>query len=673
MVPLAESPTRTEFLFLPEWHQTAFYILIAFATTVCVWQVCKYAFHWMSGKPISWKPDYLRGIIEFVLLQRKVRSSRPLSGAPMHLLIFYGFVALFLGTTLLAINKYSPWKFHHGSYYLVYEFVLDWMGLAFVLGVTWAAGRRAFSPPRGMKSDFSDWVTLSLLLLLGLTGFLVEGARMNLVPRDFDSSAPIGQWIGQALPQLTPATYVGLWWIHVVLVAAFIAWIPQMRLRHILFAVASAAGSDPSAKMGRLRPVTIEEVEATGKIGAESPSDFSRWHILSLDACMQCGRCTEVCPANAVGKSLDPQKVVQDIRSATRTGTTVVDAVSEDALWACTTCNACVEACPVLIRHVDLIVESRRSLVAEGRLSGTAATMLRQLQSTQSAWGTQPADREKWMEGEDVPLARDLAAQQKTFDTLLWIGCAGAVDPGAIRTSKAVVRLLKKAGVNFACLGKDELCTGDPARRTGDEFTYQQLADSNIQTFKRFGVTRIVTPCPHCFNTLRNEYGDFGGDFEVIHHTQLIADLIEDGRLDAPEFSKGEVTLHDPCYLGRVNGEADAPRLALGVPSNQNGLETPLGQWLNQAQEDGNALAEPRHFGRKTLCCGAGGGRMWMEEETDQRPSARRAQELLDTGASKIAVACPFCRIMLDTSVPKEGSQAIPIEDIAEIVAKANE
>ncbi|HZH98517.1 MAG TPA: (Fe-S)-binding protein, partial [Fimbriimonadaceae bacterium] len=425
-----------------------------------------------------------------------------------------------------------------------------------------------------------------------------------------------------------------------------------------MFSVAGA----PERPMGELKAISMEEVEQTGQIGVAEAKDYSRWHLMSLDACMECGRCTEVCPAWKVGKVLNPKQVVQDIRGAMRTDENVPAAVSEEALWACTTCNACVEACPVLIRHVDLIVDARRNLVAEGKLSGTAAVMLRQTASTQNAWGAPASSREDWMKGLDVPLCRDGVE----FDYLFWVGCAGATDPGAIKTTKAVAQLLKQAGVKFACLGQEEACTGDPARRTGDEFLYQEMAMSNVSVFDRYDVKKVVTACPHCFNTLANEYGQMGRKMEVYHHSQLLADLVEARKLKPALPQYGEVAFHDPCYLARVNREAEAPRAAIGYPRSG----------LNDNTEPGlpshYPLMEAKNHGRKTLCCGAGGGRMWMEEPKDQRPGNKRAEELLSTGAKTVAIGCPFCRIMLDASIKQVTDDEIKIVDLAEMMQQAN-
>ncbi|MER3414443.1 MAG: hypothetical protein C4341_09505 [Armatimonadota bacterium] len=664
-------PTRTEFLFMGLPHKVAFYSLMALSVGVLAWQVRDRVRLWMTGRPISWRSPLLANFARYVLGQRKVRTSRTKSVAPMHLLIFYGFLTLFIGTTLLAINTYSPWKFHKGTYYLVYEFTLDIMGTALFVGLIWAMWRRLLAKPRALISSVSDVWTLVLLLALTVTGFLLEAARMSADPKPFDPSAPVGHWLSGYLPPITPTGYIGIWWFHSALVALFIAVIPRLRLRHILYAMASVSGAPPNP-MGELRHIPLEEVEQTGKIGAEKAADYSRWHLLSLDACMECGRCTEVCPANGVGKTLDPRQVVQSIRGIIGTDGAVAEAVTEDALWACTTCNACVEVCPVQIRHVDLIVEARRYLVAEGRLAGSGATLLRQLQSTESAWGTANSEREAWMQGNDIPLARELMARGEPFDVLLWVGCAGVADKGATEVTKSLAGLLKQAGVRFACLGKEERCTGDPARRVGDEFLFQAFAEANVATFEQYGVRTIVTSCPHCFNTIRNEYPQFSGNYEVLHHSQLLARLIEEGKLRAPNIESGSVTLHDPCYLARVNNEADAPRRALGVESRLNEHVTPIDRWLHSPMDEKRALAEPKHFAQKTLCCGAGGGRMWMEDPPNQRPSDRRMRELAETGAKTVAVACPFCRIMLDAARSTLPDADVELLDIVTLVERAN-
>ncbi len=655
--------------------RVAFYGLTFLSVVLLIIQLLGPARLWMKGKPIHWKPDYLKGIIVNILGQKKVQGSRPRSGAPMHLMIFYGFLSLFLATTLLAVATYSPLvgipNFHKGTYYLIFELSFDVLGLLFVIGIFWALGRRlAFQSKFGQKNpvttETKDYVALVILGFLGLTGYVLEAARIRNHPQEWDWCSAVGNLISKALPQIPDSAYVSLWWFHYIWFFAFVAFLPQMRLKHIVTATLTAAGS-PERPMGELVPVSILEVEQTGVIGTPTATDFSRWHLLSLDACMSCGRCTEVCPAHGVGKSLNPKNIVASLRESLYSGKPISESISEDDLWACTTCNACVEACPVLIRHTDIIVDSRRNLVAEGKLSGSAATMLRQTGSTGHAWGAAADVREDWMKGLDIPLARD----GQGFDILFWVGCAGATDPGAVKTTQATAKLMSQAGIRFACLGQEETCTGDAARRVGDEFTFQAMAEANIETFKRYGVKKIVTPCPHCLNTLKNEYQQFGAELEVQHHTQLLSELVAQGRLHPAIQNAGSTTYHDPCYLARANGEIDAPRAILGEKTSHNTEEPLVVHELTKEPDAYNSLVEPEHFGKKTLCCGAGGGRMWMEEEPGHRPSERRTQELLDTGAKTIAVSCPFCRIMLDTSL-KQADDTIRLLDLAELLQDAN-
>lgn len=718
-------PSREEFLHIGA-GKYVFYCLIYLSLAIMAWQIVLRVRLWMQGRPVAERPagwrywiptkadlsKWLGNVWTYVLAQRKVRSSRRKSGAPMHLLIFYGFLALFLATTILAINTYGPWKFHQGTFYEAYETTFDLLGLLFVIGLIWALFRRIAMERRGgprtshapdgkrrgspLTTAWGDYATLGLLLLIGLTGYWLEATRISNNPKDWDHVSIVGFAWAQLQGRMSDGMYQFVWWFHVAWILILFAVIPRLRIRHIVMAILSTAGKDEQP-MGELKPISMAEVEQTGQIGVATAKDYSRWHLMSLDACMECGRCTEVCPAWNVGKVLNPKQVVQDIRGAMVDGANVAERVSEEALWACTTCNACVEACPVLIKHVDMIVDARRWLVAEGKLSGTGATMLRQVASTDHAWGQPRNAREDWMKGLDIPLCRDGVE----FEWLFWVGCAGATDPGAVKTTKAVAQLLKKAGVSFACLGQEEACTGDPARRIGDEFLFQEKAMGNAGVFQQYKVRKIVTPCPHCFNSLKNEYGQIfemldetsssagsqpaeGGQdgratnsLEVVHHSQMLAQLIAEGKLKAA--SGDDIVFHDPCYLARINNESDAPRAVFGQDTSYNEALSPEAGLLvaphplSSSNPGDGALREAEHMGRKTLCCGAGGGRMWMEEPPTQRPSNRRAEELVATGASTVAVGCPFCRIMIGDGLKQVTDREINLVDLAEALQKANE
>lgn len=649
-------PTREEFLYISDNGKHLFYTITYLCVAIMGYQFWLKSHFWMKGKPMpggdgKWRiPTIAQGkkwafqFLRYVMAQEKIRGSRKKSGSPIHLLIFYGFFTFFMATTLLAVNTYSPIKFHYGVYFEIYSVTVDLMGVAFIVGVVWAIGRRFLYNHRKngiMGHKWSDYWTLCLLLILALTGFWLAAARVSATPwHDWYWVTPTATAWGLAEGRYSPAMYQFVWWFHMGWIWLFFLTIPLMKLKHIVVAIPVVA-CEPGTPMGRLEPISMEEVEKTGKIGALEAADFDRWHLMSLDACTECGRCTEVCPAWNVGKILDPQQIVQKSRRAMYDQVPLGTTITEEELWDCTTCNACVEVCPVLIRQVDLIVDMRRGLVAEGKLAGSAAGMLRQTGSTGSAWGSS-TDREGWMQNLNIPLAKE----KKEFEYLFWVGCAGATDPSAIRTTQAFAQLMQKAGVDFACLGNEESCTGDPARRVGDEFLFQEKAMGNIETLKRYKFSKIVTCCPHCLNTVRNEYPDFEGQFEVEHHTQLLARLIEEGKLKP---AQGEVTYHDPCYLARVNKESDAPRSLMALP-----------------------VKEPEHNRHKTLCCGAGGGRMFMEEEAGKRPSERRVNELLETGASTVALGCPFCKIMLETGVPADKTDSIRLVDLAVLVQESN-
>ena len=692
-MPDRSVPTREEFLYFSLPEKLLFYALAAVAVGLMVAQIVRRARLWTAGRAThelrpGWRywtptPDAARrwahNVWTYVLLQKGVRASRKRSGAPMHVMLFAGFLAMLVATTLLSVNTYSPVKFHAGTYYLVYELVFDSLGLLLVAGLAWAivrrvrlaregqaltrawlarhpgadpdeAARQATDARRAPLSHGKwDLWALGLLIAISLNGYLLEGARIASHPQAvaaWDGVSWVGAGVSRLLPPgLGPVAYKSLWWFHSLLVLGLFVVIPRIRLRHMILAVGSLAGM-PERPMGALRTIPMAEVEETEQVGAKMPADLSRWALLSHDACMECGRCTEVCPAWNVGKILNPKVVVQSARDAMEGGLELAPTIGEEALWQCTTCNACVEACPVGIRQVDLIVDVRRNLVSEGALAGSPATMLRQVQSTGNAWG-QRGGREDWMAGLDVPLCRETP----DFEYLFWVGCAGSTDPAAMRTSKSVVSLLKRAGVSFACLGDEEGCTGDPARRVGDEFLFQERAEENAGAFEKYRVKKVVTACPHCLNTLRNEYGDFarpdGGELQVEHHTELLARLVQEGRLKEANASQSNVVFHDPCYLSRTNGITEAPyKVAQG-------------------------MAKPEFHGKKTRCCGAGGGRMWMDEAPDERPANARADQLLEGGATTVAMGCPFCRIMLEPAL-KDRNEAIRIADVSELMAEAN-
>jgi len=646
--------TREVFGNIAPWMRVVFFGMIAVSIAWPIWQIWARTRLWRKGQNADFEQNWMvriEQLIIYALGQKRVY--RKSLGAFLHLLLFSGFVVLTIGTTLLAIAYDGPYDFHHGRYYLIYELTMDTFGVAFIIGCLLAMYRRAFRRKPSLGHNKSDWWLLGLLLSLGVTGFAVEALRIHYtqVQPWIARWSTVGWLIDRSLLQrldieIARKLHLTAWWLHSILVAAFFASIPVTRFLHVITGPANIA-LRPRRPMGALVPLTVEEVERTGRTGVNTIAEFTRQQLLSLDDCMECGRCEDACPATASNKPLSPEAVVIDLRRLmSRGGGDVHTMIRDETLWACTMCQACVEECPVLIGHVDLISDMRRDLVGEGKLSGPPAKALQQISNQSNPYGRPNSERLAWAEGLDVPTVE----LNPGFEYLLWVGCAAAFDPRAQKIARATAQLLKEAKVNFAVLGAKETCTGDPARRIGDEFLYQQLAQGNVETLTRHKVKKIVTPCPHCYNTLKNEYTQFGGHYQVQHHSQLLAELIGKGRLSNDTNTSEPVTLHDPCYLARVNGEVDATRTVIG------------------AAKDTLFREMPRH-GKKTFCCGAGGGRMWFEESPAQRVSCLRAQEALATGARTVATACPFClNMMTDGIAGTQGGEKAKVLDIAELL-----
>ncbi|TME99988.1 MAG: (Fe-S)-binding protein, partial [Chloroflexi bacterium] len=427
-------------------------------------------------------------------------------------------------------------------------------------------------------------------------------------------------------------------------------YLPYSKHLHILVAAINVFFTR-TGRRGRLEPIDFEQPEADVRFGAATASDLTWKQLLDTMSCTECGRCQDVCPAYNTGKELSPKLLIMALRDQVRAQSTaalVPNAVTDNVVWDCVTCGACVQECPVGIEHIDHIVDLRRNLVmVESRFPEEAGTMLRDVDRASNPWGKAQADRAAWADGLDV---RVLQPGEPPPDVLFWVGCAPAFDERAKQGARSTAKLLKQAGVDFAILGPREACTGDPARRMGDEYTYQRLARQNVETLNESKVTKIVTTCPHCFNTIGNEYADFGGGYEVVHHTEFLAELVREGKLQ-PEAGSRKITYHDSCYLARHNDVLSAPR--------------------ELASASGQAVEMPRH-GRRTFCCGAGGARMWMEERRGRPINEERVREAAETGADTLAVACPFCTVMLDDGVRNTGTK-MEVIDLASLLHEAVE
>ncbi|MBT6449449.1 MAG: (Fe-S)-binding protein [Verrucomicrobiales bacterium] len=395
-----------------------------------------------------------------------------------------------------------------------------------------------------------------------------------------------------------------------------------------------------------MEPISMEEVEETGEVGVGRLEQFTRLDLLRLDACVSCGRCEDLCPAHEAGKPLSPRDLVQDLRTHMEGAAPAAlhgETIGAETLWACTTCNACNDICPLGVRPADYITDLRRYLIGEGELRGAPATSLQKMQRAGNPWGLPAQDRLKWADGLDVPTVAD----NPDFDVLYWVGCSAAYDRRTMKVARAVAQLLQRAQVNFAVLGPEERCTGESARRMGDEFLFQELAATNIETFTKHNVKKIVTHCPHCLNSLRQDYPQFDGHYEVIHHTQFLGELVAANKLKAAAVMNESVTYHDPCYLARVNGITEAPRALLPEITEM-----------------------PRH-GCQTACCGAGGGRMWFDDPAEERTGSGRITEALDTGAKTVAVSCPFCLTMMTDGVAAKNDQ-VKVRDVSELMLEEN-
>ncbi len=689
------SPSRETFGNIPHGGIVFFYWLTVVSIAAFTYGIWRRFQLWKKGLPIGvrafiagrlteiWsrlRPRLARLLTEG-LGQKRV-TGRGLAGWS-HIALFAGFMILFLGTTMLELDHLASGisqalKFHKGTYYVIYEFTLDIFGLIFLAGCLYFLWRRT-RRPRSLGHRATDWYVLGSFLAIGLTGYIVEGLRIVWQhPTGIAAHcSPIGLVISGWLSGLTDAgarsMHRAVWWIHAVLVFGFIVSVPYTRLLHLITGplnIFFAPGG-----LGRMVPLSMEEVEKTERIGVSAIDQFNQQQLLSLDACMECGRCEEACPAFATDKPLSPKKVVQDLKghmtrilnqngllTSTKENQSIGctqepalhgGVIQAETLWSCTACSACVRVCPVRIDPLTLLTDMRRNRVGEGTLSGTAATALRRMQSSGNPWGLPAADRAVWAEGLEVPLAKE----KSDFDILYWVGCAGSYDRRAQRVSRAMVKLLKLAKVNFAILGREEKCTGDSPRRLGDEFLFQELAQVNIETMAKYNVRKILTQCPHCLNSLLKDYVQFGGHYEVLHHTQFLEQLLAEGRLEveAPGPQTEPITYHDPCYLARVNGIHQAPRnvLTASHTSSTSGLD----------------LREMPRNREKTFCCGAGGGRMWMEEDPKKRVCTQRSAEALSTGAKTIAVGCPFCLTMMSDGVATQNESA-RVLDLAEILAE---
>ena len=623
----------------------------------------------------------LWGVVdELVLHRRMLRDTYP---GLMHLFIFYGFFAELIATSMIAVQEWTGIHYLKGNLYLGYSLLSDGFGLLGIVGILMALWRRIVVKPERMNSVLDDYLALWLLLLVFVQGFVVEGLRIAATElRDNPSLAPWspgGYAVALTLQGLSVETLRFLhrinWWFHAISAFVLLGYMGFGKFNHIWYGLLNMFCRN-LAPSGKLSFIDIEatmeaDPEAIETLGVEKIEGYTWKNLLDLDACTNCGRCQDVCPAYMSGVPLSPKKLIQDMKAhLSEAGPAALaengeagerpplfgepgdsPAVLEEELWGCRTCGACQQECPVFIEHIPKMVDMRRYLVMmESKTSEDARQFLKSMDERLHPWVGAQHNREEWYEGLDVKV---LASGGKA-EYLYWVGCTGSMIDRNIEVSRAMVKILNAAGVDFAILGAEEVCTGDPARRVGGEFTFQMCAKQNIETLNGYEVKKIITTCPHCFNTYKNEYPDFGGNYEVVHHTQLIAELIKSGKLKLKK-SLGSLTYHDPCYLGRHNGVYDAPR-----------------EVLHQISDGG--FTELKRNRSRSLCCGAGGGYAWMDDDPQKRINHERLEDVKACGAKTAAVSCPFCMQMFDDALKAlDPEKNIRAADIAELVAEAIE
>ncbi|MBW3668875.1 MAG: respiratory nitrate reductase subunit gamma [Actinobacteria bacterium] len=674
-----DSPVQREvFLNIPGPLRALFYTVLSVLVLAVAWLFSKRMENWERGRPdrrATNRKNIGRRLADFragVYMKTLMRD--PAAGL-MHSCIYFGFLVLFAVTTVLEINHQLPanMKFLHGDVYRGYSLIGDVAGVVFLIGIGWAAVRRYIQKPYRLKIKTrpEDAVILGTFAVIGVTGFLAEAARIAMVDRpDFEKWSVVGYPMSAWFDGMASlgTVHQAFWVAHFAAFVAFLIILPVTKLRHMFTSPLNMYLRDRERPKGAMKPMpNLMETELES-FGASVVEDFTWKQLLDTDACTVCGRCTSVCPANATGKPLDPREIVLKVGQVmseshpggpvspivghepelTVSAPEVFERISAEEIWACTSCKACDEICPVHIEILDKILDMRRYLsLMESNFPTELGNAYRSMENSGNPWGMSQGERADWVTAlpEEVPVVDGTSALDHEY--LYWVGCAGSFDDKNKKVTVATAKLMQRAGIDFAILGPSEMCTGDPARRSGNEYIFQMLAMQNIETMNGMGVKKIITQCPHCFNTLGNEYPQLGGHYDVVHHSQFLEWLIESGKLDMSEARLDErVTYHDPCYLGRHNDVYLAPRKVLGT---LKGIE----------------IVEMGRTGTRGMCCGAGGARMWMEESTGTKVNTERSREAIATGASRVATACPFCYIMLDDGMKEHGRDDIVVQDIS--------
>ena len=671
-------PPDSPFSLIPTWVGVYALSLLAFsiATLVLYRRVIRLV---LLGRRVDRFDQPLRrmiGAIPLTLGQSKVLQSTSLRrdrAGLAHFFIFWGFLS-FLLSYLVFIFADSAWRPFSSRLLTetgvrVFDSYIDVLATVFLVVLAWAVLRRWWAKPHRLTFNLTRrWDSAVILILIGslmVLTLLIEAFYVASGGDGPAASAPVGSALGRLAidagmgPDLARSLQAVFWWAHLGVILGFAVYIPLSKHMHLL-------GSPVSFLLRDLEPMgtlaTPLDLKMAERFGAAQVQDFTWKELLDGYACAVCGRCTDVCPAHITGKTLSPMHIVEDLKEhLVETGPGVLEGrdeqdsmpllgrwIGEEALWDCVTCGACEQECPVGVEHIDTIVDMRRHLVMEqGKMPDTAANALMSMEQRGHPWRGTPYGRTDWAEGLDVRTV----AEHPNAEVLFWVGCTPALEQRSQSVARAMASVLKRAGVDFAILGDEEVCTGDPARRLGNEYLYQTMAGQNIQTLYRYGFKKIVTICPHCFNTIKNEYPHLGGHFQVEHYSEFVAELIEQGKIRPVVTLNATVAYHDSCYLGRHNGIYDPPRtIAESIP--------------------GVKLAEMERQRERGFCCGAGGGHMWMEESRGRRINHVRTEQFLETDADTVGVSCPFCLQMFEEGIgatdAAKGKQAKDLLEILE-------
>ncbi len=619
--------------------------------------------------------DRIKKTFDVALFQSKILRD-PIAG-PIHAGIFWGFLVLMFSAASSIFEGFGLKHFFDilGPVWSIVTLSTDIFIPVVMVAVIWAANRRFIKKEKRLQveGEAGEAALILGMIFTIVTSLMLENAANIKMGTDAEHALrPIAGIIANFI-SLDAAPYIHEvgFWLHIGVILAFMNFLPYSKHLHVYTSIPNVFISSIEYP-NKLEKMNFED-ESLTKYGVVDIDDLNWKSIMDGYSCTHCGRCTSVCPANITGKQLDPREIIVQIRERTfdigdilvkkqkfgeevelsdaeqekLSKTFVGEYENVEALWQCTTCGACMQECPVSIEHVPAIVGMRRNLaMMEANFSPELQTTFSNLETNSTPWAFSSAERADWAEGLEVPTAAD----KPDFDILFWVGCAGSYDDRAKKISVAFSKLMQKADVNFAILGTEEACNGDVARRAGNEYLANMLITMNMETLSRYEVKKIVTTCPHCFNTFKNEYKDFGGEFEVIHHTEFLNQLIKEGKLTLKEGSKMDIAYHDSCYLGRYNDVYDDPRNVIqSVPG------------LN--------ILEAERSGDRGLCCGAGGGQMFMEETEGKRVNIERTEELLETGATTIAANCPFCMTMISDGVKtKDKDEEVRVLDVAEIL-----